>query len=154
MSGQGFPFQADAFALARWDYCRIPESVPVTSDQLSCTLRARQCGSHISSTNDKRWLQLAAGPLGSLIEPAVVTGWQGSDGCVDVDATGVCNLMSSTRYGEAFWNSTGRDRSAAADDAVHKSQGGVEPKPPPIEGDTKLTPPVFGSVGWLMGRYM
>lgn len=141
-------------ALARLDYCRVPDAVPAVSDQLSCTLRARQCGSHISATQDRRWLGLASGPLGVLLEPASVTGWAGTDdSSIDVEASGVCNLMSSDRYGEAFWKSTGRARSALVDEAVLNAQSGIPPRRPPPETDAQLFPPRFGSVEWLLQHY-
>ena len=153
MSGQGFPFQADALAFARWDYCQTPEAVPEFSDQLSCTLRARQCGSHIAATQDRAWLGMATGPLSSLLQPAVVTGWAGSESCVDVDTVGVCNLMSSDRYGPAFWEAVGRGRSILADDAIGRAQSGRPQRPPPLEADVQITPAVFGSVAWLVQHY-
>jgi len=153
MSGQGFPFQADALALARWDYCQIPEAVPDISDPLSCTLRTRQCGSHIAATGDRRWMGEASAALGSRLEPAVVTGWSGTEDCLDVDAQGSCNLMTSDRYGPALWTAFGRERVMHANDAVLRAQAGLSPEPRPLGGDEQIAPPVFGSVAWLVRHY-
>lgn len=155
MSGQGYPFQADALALARWDYCQLPEAVPQISDPLSCALRTRQCGSHIAATGDKRWMGRASAALAGRLEPAVITGWSGREGCVDVDAPeGVCNLMTSDRYGPSLWNTFGRDRAAHANDTVLRAQSGQPPQPgPQLLGDEQITPPVFGSIGWLVQHY-
>ncbi len=152
MSGQGFPFQADALAFARWDYCQAPEAVPEFSDPLTCTLRARQCGSHIAATRDRRWLAQATAPLSGLLQPATVTGWAGGPGCVDAEAGGVCNLLTSDRYGPAFWTSAGRARAAAADRAVAHARFGVPPREDD-DGPVALAPPVFGSLSWLAQHY-
>ena len=153
MSGQGFPFQADAFAYARWDYCRTPEGVPDISDQLTCSLKARQCGSHIAATQDRRWRQLAAGPLGSLLGVAKVNGWDGTESCVDVDASGVCSLMGSDRYGPAFWEASGRRRAEDANAAILQARSGKVPVPPELENRAQLRPAVFGSITWLKQHY-
>lgn len=158
MSGQGYPFQADALAYARWDYCQIPEAVPDISDPLSCTLRTRQCGSYIAATGDKRWMGRASAALASRLEPAVITGWSGTAGCVDVDAPeGACNLMTSERYGPSLWNTFGRERVAHANDAVLRAQTGQQrsPQQQPLSstGDEQITPAVFGSTAWLVQHY-
>jgi len=153
MSGQGYPFQADALAFARWDYCQIPEAVPDISDPLSCALRTRQCGSHIAATGDKRWMGRASAALAGRLEPAVVTGWSGKEGCVEVDAQGSCNLMTSGRYGPALWTAFGRKRAAHANDTVLRAETGEPPRPAPLGGDEQITPPVFGSTAWLVQHY-
>lgn len=163
MSGQGFPFQADALALARWDYCQIPSAVPELSDPLSCSLRTRQCGSHIAATGDRRWMDRASAELMRRQEPAVVTGWSDSNnpGCIDVDAPrGVCNLMSSGRYGPALWAAVGRSRAMSANDSVLLSQTGRQPSDNNITAEPEggneqqqITPIVFGSLPWLVQHY-
>lgn len=153
MSGQGYPFQADALALARWDYCQIPSAVPDISDPLSCSLRTRQCGSHIAATGDNRWLSRASGHLMSRLEPAVISGWSGESGCVDVDAQGICNLMTSDRYGPSLWTTFGRDRARHANNAVLDAATGKAPDPMVPAGEAQITPPIFGSTAWLIHHF-
>lgn len=154
MSGQGFPFQADALALARWDYCEDPSVAPVISDPLSCALRTRQCGSHILATGDKRWAALAGTALAARQEPAVVTGWAGKGRCVDAAVPeGACSLMTSERYGPSLWETIGRSRVVDADARVLAALTG-KPPPPPVEPrDIWMKPPVFGSDDWLRARF-
>lgn len=98
----------------------------------------------------------ASAALAGLLEPAVVTGWSGREGCVDVDAPGgICNLMTSERYGPSLWNTFGRARAAHADDTVLRAETGQPPQPAPPQslGDEQITPPIFGSIAWLVQHY-
>jgi len=155
MSGQGFPFQADALALARWDFCEAPEAVPVISDPLTCALRTRQCGSHIVATGDKAWMARASRALASRQAGAVISGWEGKKGCVEAAVPeGSCSLMSSTRYGPALWEALGRQRAMAADAAVQHAASGARPLIlPEATDEAALRPPVFGSPSWLVAHY-
>lgn len=147
MSGEGYPFQQDALALARWDYCMSPDAVPELSDPLTCSLRARQCGSHIASTGDRAWIGAASGPLTELLEPAIVTGWAGGRRCLASASKGTCNLMTSERYGTDLWHAVGRTR---AREAYAKASGmNVPPSPP----ESVMHPVPFGSRAWLIAHY-
>lgn len=156
MSGQGFPFQADALALARWDYCEAPEAVPAISDPLSCALRTRQCGSHIAATGDRAWMGRATRALASRQEGALVSGWEGKAKCVEAAVPeGSCSLMTSARYGQALWETFGRRRAERANAAVQRaSSGAMMPAPQQEEAaQAALHPPVFGSDAWLVQHY-
>lgn len=154
MSGQGFPFQADALALARWDYCQSPDEVPENQSLIACALRARQCGSHIAATGNQPWSSNANAMLGGLLEPVSITGWRGSSSCVDLDVpTGVCGLLASERYGPSMWKSVGKERAEFLNRAILGAKTGQKPKPPPAQADSQIEPPVFGSTEWMMMNY-
>lgn len=147
MSGEGFPFQHDALALARWDYCLSPYAIPETNDPLSCSLRARQCGSHIASTGNRAWAGRASIPLSELLQPGVVNGWAGGSTCLQSDTQGACGLLLSERYGEDLWNAVGKARAQQA----YAQVGNVKtPLPPAI---STMHPTAFGSTKWLIDHY-
>lgn len=147
MSGEGFPFQHDSLALARWDYCLSPYAVPETNDPLSCSLRARQCGSHIASTGNRAWARKAAGPLSELLEPGQVTGWAGGPKCLASDTRGTCGLLTSERYGNDLWSSIGKAR---AQQAYAEVSGMAVPPAPSL---STMHPVPFASLEWLITHY-
>lgn len=100
----GYPFPDDRLALARLDYCS-----PVgCSNALSCSIRARQCGSHLQASGDEKKI-LSAGPvLNTLLGPPDITAWEGA--CPSVSATGVCNLLTADRFADDLWYAFGEPR--------------------------------------------
>jgi hypothetical protein len=151
MSGQGFPFQQDALALSRWDYCQSPYAVPDNNDPLSCSLRARQCGSHIASTGNRALARRVSGPLSEILEPPLVTGWAGGSNCLTSNTRGTCGLLTSERYGDDLWRSIGKTRARWAYDEM---SGVTAPHAAATTPSlSTIYPATFASPEWLIAHY-
>jgi hypothetical protein len=107
----GYPFPRDRLALARLDYCSLPDLVPSSAsgagDDLSCQLRARQCATYLSQTADASEQSRAAALLTDIVQPADTTAWGGAPGCLSGSFRGGCALLSSRYYGDDLWRSSG-----------------------------------------------
>ena len=100
----GFPFPDDRLALSRLDYCTTRHC----DDVLSCTLRARQCGSYLQNSADEKTIERAIPVLQNILAPPVITEWQGA--CPMVAADGVCNLLTSNKNAAELWKAFGKER--------------------------------------------
>lgn len=123
------PFSDDAIAVARLDWCRAG-SVHDTSG-LSCILRTRMCGRHISNTKNGNWRTSAAPILNTLLEAPSVTAWTP---CPEAATTGVCGLLLNHRFGRTLWENGAHAREEGLYQAIH--DGGpapvADPQPVPI----------------------
>ena len=134
----GFPFPADRQAAARMDWCAPSIDAAGCSDALSCTLRARQCGSHIQATGDQAWAARAGPALEPLVAHPALLGWSRDRACPQVAAAGVCHLLTATGgYGGELWDAFGRARESAAYEAI---VGSTRPRAEGAEGEREDGP--------------
>lgn len=148
--GEGYPFPADRLALARLDFCLDPSTVllDASQDALTCTLRARQCGSHVVASEDADWNRRAMPSIYELVGAPRVDRWGGTPTCARTQVSGVCSLLATEdAFRDSLWNRVGRPREVA----LYQSVQGETPEPLPAVN--ALGANGFGSKRWMAEHY-